>query len=282
MSSRTATGRRGTGSEASLSSRLVGNYVQQLHVAKNGTRLVKGMGRIGRIFHGKSYILLHIGKTGGTSLAHAVDTARQSSENRSGPVTPIKLTHKASRLALEDPNLVHSEFGFVFRDPIERYVSAFYETLRQGRPQRSLGSMPWSAAVSAAYRWFEEPNDLFEALSSKNDRILSAAVTAFHEIPLLRMDHVWTLGSRQEFEKHARRIYFMCPLRHLDARFESLLFPQGNRTRINQGLALPLLRSVPGSYATVSETAENNLRTYRRAEFELVDHLERIYAERFC
>ena len=266
---------------ARFPSRLVQHYVRQTYVAKKSTRVAVFSGRVGRSFHGSANLLLHIGKTGGTSLARAVEEARATSDGHRSGSLPIKLTHKGSRSAMRDRNLDRCAFAFVFRDPVERYASAFLETLRQGRPHRSLGKVPWSAGVSAAYRWFAEPNDLFEALSSRDDRVLSAAVTAFHEIPLLRMDHVWTLGTREEFAKSERRIYCMSPLRDLEERFTSFLYPRGTGPGSRDATVLPSLRSTPDTPPVLSETAIRNLRRYRAQEFDLIDRLEQVYAERF-
>ena len=95
---------------------------------------------------------LHVGKTGGTAVKHALAPLAE----RLGLV----LHDHDVRLA----DLAPGERAFLFlRDPASRFVSAFHSRRRQGRPRHDWA---WSEAERRAFARFETPNALAEAIGS--------------------------------------------------------------------------------------------------------------------
>src|SRR5205823_2768329 len=96
--------------------------------------------------------LLHVGKTGGTAVKHALRTALHAGGYC------IRLCRHGVRLRDVPPG---EKVVFFVRDPASRFVSGFYSRLRQGRPRYTS---PWSRAEKAAFGRFGTPNDLAAAL----------------------------------------------------------------------------------------------------------------------
>lgn len=104
---------------------------------------------------------LHIGKTGGTALVHAIKASVPGSRD-------IRLHGHAVRL----PDIpVGEKVFFCLRDPITRYVSGFYSRLRKGRP-RYQGA--WTEGEAVAFARFDTAASLARSLFS-HDQVLSAA-----------------------------------------------------------------------------------------------------------
>lgn len=157
---------------------------------------------------------LHIGKTGGNTLRSILKSGAETAD--------VDLTWFPHDMTLNEALRQHPEMklGFVFRDPVERFVSAFWSRLRMGRPRNN--SM-WSAEEAIAFQWFATPNDLAEALSGEDERLYSAAQFAMSAISHLRRNMAWTLGSPAALERIRDRLHFVCPLDQLDERLPALL-----------------------------------------------------------
>ena len=69
---------------------------------------------------------------------------------------------------------------FVLRDPLTRFVSAFYSRQREGRPRYVV---PWTAEEAAAFGRFHTPNQLANALASTRAIERKFAQRAMREIP---------------------------------------------------------------------------------------------------
>jgi hypothetical protein len=118
---------------------------------------------------------LHIGKTGGTALGHALNAF--GSRN-------IQLHGHAVRL----PDIpVGDKVFFCLRDPITRYVSGFYSRLRKGRP-RYQGA--WTEGEAAAFARFDTADDLARSLFSQDQAASAAAHRAMREIGHVRTS-IW-------------------------------------------------------------------------------------------
>jgi hypothetical protein len=122
--------------------------------------------------------LLHIGKTGGTALKHALIPLR--GEGR-------------YELELHDHPTVLSDIPpgekvfFVLRDPMDRFVSGFNSRLRQGRPRHDLW---WTPDEKIAFKTFETPDSLGRALSGPDPDLRARAFTAMVSITHVK-DSYW-------------------------------------------------------------------------------------------
>ncbi|MCA7979330.1 sulfotransferase family 2 domain-containing protein [Burkholderia cepacia] len=120
---------------------------------------------------------LHIGKTGGTALVHAIKSLGADGRD----IRDVHLHGHAVRL----PDIpVGEKVFFCLRNPITRYVSGFYSRLRKGRP-RYQGE--WTEGEAAAFARFETADALARAIFSQDQAASAAAHHAMQQI-----DHVKT------------------------------------------------------------------------------------------
>ena len=118
---------------------------------------------------------LHIGKTGGTAVKHALAPVAEA--------RGIVLHDHETRLA----DLAPGERAFFFlRDPSDRFVSAFHSRRRKGRPRHDW---EWSEAEREAFARFETPNALAEAIGTE-----PAARDAMQGIAHIRSAQAWWTG----------------------------------------------------------------------------------------
>lgn len=107
--------------------------------------------------------VLHIYKTGGTALKHALADVQ--------PTHGFKLfTHKHSVTLTQLPR-GHKVIAFL-RDPVDRFVSGFYDRKREGRPRYFTA---WSPAEAETFARFATPNALGEALAAGGEAAAAAA-----------------------------------------------------------------------------------------------------------
>jgi len=89
---------------------------------------------------------LHIGKTGGTAVKHALKPV----------AAPGYLMLHGHDVRLHDVAPDEQVFFFL-RDPLSRFVSAFYSRQREGRPRYVV---PWTPDEEAAFGRFRTANEL--------------------------------------------------------------------------------------------------------------------------
>ena len=102
---------------------------------------------------------LHIGKCAGTQIGHIASVA--ASQTATPQIRHHRHAVKLGDLPPDDP------YFFSIRDPISRFVSAFYSRKRKGMP-RYLSK--WSPAEKACFEEFPDANDLAEGLAASGDR----------------------------------------------------------------------------------------------------------------
>jgi hypothetical protein len=112
--------------------------------------------------------VLHIGKTGGTAVKHALSPFVDQG---------LFVLHQHPHRLRDCPD--DAPVFFVVRHPIDRFVSAFNSRLRQGRPRYDV---PWSRKERLAFQVFPSPNHLAEAIGSRNPVIRAAARLAMRSI----------------------------------------------------------------------------------------------------
>lgn len=112
--------------------------------------------------------LLHIGKTGGSALKHAL---------RTGAKNKAIMLHKHDVHLRDIPE--GEKIAFSIRDPVSRFVSAFNSRLRKGQP---LHNNEWTEGEAEAFSHFSTPNELAEGLSSPSERVKQNARFAMANI----------------------------------------------------------------------------------------------------
>ena len=113
---------------------------------------------------------LHLGKTGGTAVKHALIQAP--------PGKKYVLYLHSHNVKLKDIAKGEGVF-FCVRDPLSRFISGFYSRQRQGQPRHFT---PWSTEEKIAFEYFSTPNQLGKALSSQDPELKQRAQNAMNNI----------------------------------------------------------------------------------------------------
>ena len=212
-------------------------------------------------FRGRRIVhLLHIGKTGGTAVKHAL---------KSYPVTTAYLIRRhGHRTGLRQ--IPHGQ-GVIFflRDPQTRFVSAFYSRLREGRPRYNN---PWGADEKIIFERFPTPNRLALGLSSENDEERGLAEKAMGSIAHLRDSYFHWFDSEEYFMSRLADIFFIGFQETLNDDFEQLKSKLG----LPDTLALPdddiLAHRSPSDLDRTLETkAVQNLRRWYATDRKFVE-----------
>ena len=126
---------------------------------------------------------LHIGKTGGTAIKHALAEAPCPAG--------LELVLHAHDMALDaiDPA---DRVIFSLRDPVSRFVSAFYSRLRCGRPRYFI---PWSELEQRLFSAFPIPEALALALADPGSEHHGLAREALEGIRHFRRLNRWLISE---------------------------------------------------------------------------------------
>lgn len=211
----------------------------------------------------EDYVLLHIGKTGGTSIGRFLRKFRKDGQD----IKIKKVGHRITlqRVLEESPSC---KVGFVIREPSSRFVSGFNSRLRSGRPAHHH---TWSTDEAVAFSYFPTANDLAEALVTDDERMRSAAEFAMQAIGHLRRGYAFHLGGVAPLKEAADRIYCVAELEHLNDDVFRLLEPAGlSREQIAETFQTE--HQAPSKGPALSEKAIDNLKTFWRQEYRIYDY----------
>ena len=201
---------------------------------------------------------LHIGKTGGTAIKHALTPYRERFH--------LVLHEHMTTL----PHVPTGEGAFFFvRDPVGRFVSGFNSRRRCGRPRYDV---PWTPGEQWAFARFDTPEALARALFSADAKEAETAARAMRSIGFVDGGSGQWLISPACLLSRLRDIRFIGLTRALATDFETL----------KRLLDLPFDCHLPddavdshqapaGSPVNLSTEAVNNLRRWYSVEFELYE-----------
>ncbi|WP_299847551.1 sulfotransferase family 2 domain-containing protein [uncultured Roseovarius sp.] len=212
--------------------------------------------------------VLHPGKTGGTYLKSVIR------HNKGRWTRPIKLlSHRETVASTAQDFGPDRKLAFTFRDPFDRFISAFESRRRQGRPTYNR---VWSPAEATAFLYFDTPNALAEALDATDERTKSAAYFAFNAIIHLRSDYAFHFESLQTLEEERDNILACIDVSNLDSTLSGFLnhigidtaeIPENARKHAN-----------PAAVEALSDRAATNLSQYWAVEFEFYAAFKKIEA----
>ena len=151
-----------------------------------------------------AFVLLHIGKTGGTALRDMLENAPSGCG-----ADRIKMLRHKGGLGAAATRFPEAKLGFIVRDPVDRAVSGFLGRLRQGQPRYNT---PWDADETEVFTRFPTPEALGLALAAN----LPEARAALQKVLHLRMDYAHFVGSVETLQTHAPRIFFVGDLASYD------------------------------------------------------------------
>jgi hypothetical protein len=152
---------------------------------------------------------LHIGKTGGSAIKSALEHARDGAFE-------LVLHPHGTTLEQVPPG---DRFFFVLRDPIDRFISAFYSRQRQGRPRYES---PWSSEEERAFARFSTADSLACALSSQESEEHSQALDAMRAIAHVRDSYWFWFINESYFQSRLGDLLAVLWLPDLDATFLQL------------------------------------------------------------
>lgn len=205
--------------------------------------------------------VLHIGKTGGSFLRSVLR------HNEARWQAPLHLLgHGATARSTARRFGETRKLAFVVRNPIDRFVSAFYSRQRQGRPTYNS---QWTAEEAAAFLWFNSAEALALALASDEARMTSAASFAFDAIQHLKGDLRFHLGGVEQLLAERDNIAVCVDLAHLNAQLPTIM----DRLGVPQYEmpAKPKTHAAPSRLPALSVEAEQALRSYWAEEFEIYE-----------
>ena len=204
--------------------------------------------------------VLHVGKTGGTSLNHVLVEHEESARLR--PVFGGH-QHRVSDVP------VGESFMFVLRDPLSRFVSAFNSRLRQGRPRYHY---PWREEERVAFAQFTTPDELGTALSSRNPLKRRRARGAMNAIGHVNTHYSYWFGTEAEFRARLGDVFFIAFQERLDEDFELLRVKLGLPETVRLPADATVAHRAPPGFATeLGPVARANLLQWYAEDLAFVE-----------
>ena len=212
--------------------------------------------------------MLHIGKTAGSAIKKALRGAVSSR---------YEIYMHGHDFRLRDVPRGNKCFFFL-RDPVSRFVSAFYSRKRQGRPRIHS---PWTEAETRAFERFPTANDLAEALSSDDATELAAAQEAMRNIGHVRTSYWDWFGDEATFVKRWKDVLLVGRQETTEADFEVLRGLLG----LEGDVRLPsdkidAHRNPDDVDRKLSEVARRNLEAWYSKDYAFLDLCSRLSADR--
>ena len=209
---------------------------------------------------GKKFVhFLHIGKTGGSAIKHAL--RQYTAANRY-----VLFLHSHS-IGLTNISRGAS-IMFVVRDPISRFVSGFYSRQRQGQPMLFV---PWSAEEKLAFENFSTPNQLAIALSSPDMEERNKAHEAMAHIGHVKSSYWDWFKDEEYFRSRLPDILFIGFQERLTEDFEIIKSKLG----IPANASLPTddiqaHRNPDDLDRTLTDEAYHNIKKWYKKDFEFI------------
>jgi hypothetical protein len=215
---------------------------------------------------------LHIGKTGGTALKHAI---HQSGD----PMTTVYgrlVLHRHPYFLTDVP---WDDFVFFcIRDPIGRFLSGFYSRQRQGQPRRYS---KWTPAEEVAFTRFRTPQALAGALADEHHPHHPEAVHAMTGVQHIKDRLARWLISPRFLTKRRSQVVFIARQETLNEEWPKMKSVVG----LPPDAELPVDPTVAHRGRTTddrvfSEDEARALRDWYAGDYELLEYCETVRRER--
>jgi hypothetical protein len=204
---------------------------------------------------------LHIGKTAGTAMRHALSPYLTCVRG-----TEIVLHPHETTLA-DIP--IGEKAVFVLRNPVDRFVSGFNSRHRRGPPHH----VDWNLAEATAFKNFATPNDLAAGLSASDAGERVRALSAMRGIRHVNTFYADWLQNLDYVRARRPDILWVGLTGRLSEDFDELL----------KTLGLPSHCSLPQDRVTahrrldtdpiwLSELAASNVRTWYAGDYAFMEH----------
>lgn len=201
---------------------------------------------------------LHIRKTGGTAVKHAL----------SGTDIPFDLVLHPHETRLKDIPVGERVFFFL-RDPVSRFVSGFNSRLREGRPRYHY---PWSPAEREVFMRFPTPDSLALALADPNPADQAHAASAMRAIRHVSSSYRDQLGNETYLRSRSSDLLFVGRQESLHRDFNTLKELLGLPHQLQLPVDEVAAHQTPAGFSTTLSAASLNvLRAWYRADQILLD-----------
>lgn len=204
---------------------------------------------------------LHVGKTGGSAIKHALKNHTMVNDGK-------LILHRHKTNIADVP--IGEKICFVLRDPVSRFVSAFYSRQRKGQPRYNS---EWSDVEKEVFATFATANDMAVELGGGDQQEL--AVKAMTKIGHFQPYRKW-YGSLDAFRDRESDVLFVGFQEQLDRDFLMLL----KALNINEELTLPqdeiLAHRNPANVdRSISEQGVINLHQWYEEDYVFIDLCKR-------
>lgn len=206
---------------------------------------------------------LHIGKTGGTAIKHAIRNDLKTDQY-------LILAHNHDfRLSMVGPR---EKAVFFLRDPIARFVSGFNSRKRKGQPRYYF---EWSKEEATAFAEFDMPDDLASALDDRDSKKRARAVAAMRNIRHVGDTYETLFGGLQGMLEGGDKVACVGFHEQMARSFDDFKAVLGLPERV----VLPqddvvAHRSPQMRGQTLSNIAKENLETWYAEDYRIYNHLK--------
>lgn len=233
---------------------------------------------------------LHIGKTGGTAIVHALNQQNccipspRRMHMKAPDIYHLNALAEDSRMVIyihpHDENLRQVPVGekvfFFLRDPVSRFTSGFYSRQRQGQPRYNN---PWTDGERVTFERFHTTQALALALSSADREEKAAAEKAMKSIQHVLIPYATYFESEEYLCARLTDIFFVGFQETLTHDFEKLKA----RLDLPGGLQLPsndvLAHKNPAHVEkNLTEQAIYNLKTWYANDYRLIELCRELFA----
>jgi hypothetical protein len=200
---------------------------------------------------------LHIGKNAGTAIKRAL---------REGP-EPARYRVALHTHGVRMRDLPRGDkFFFVVRDPVDRFVSAFYSRQRQGAPRFH---QPWTEGEARAFARFAEPEAVGLALAGGGAE-RAAAVDALRSIEHLRSSYWDWFESADQLRRRQHDILWIGFAEALDSQLDALAAQLGLAAITLPRDDTSAHRRATGPETALPDAARDALREWYAADYDFV------------
>jgi hypothetical protein len=199
---------------------------------------------------------LHVGKTSGTAIKHALKAHRVTSGH-------AIVLHGHRFTLREVPQ--GDQVIFCLRSPISRFVSGFYSRQRQGQPRYWV---PWTPDEKVSFEQFETPNRLALALSSSVAKERANAEKAMRTIAHVKDGYAQWFDSEEYLLSRMEDIFFIGFQETVEEDFDA----------VKSRLGLPANIELPTDEITAHRTPDH---LEKRLDPQALENLKAWYAEDF-
>jgi|TARA_R100000479_G_scaffold33554_3_gene14213 hypothetical protein len=207
--------------------------------------------------------LLHIGKTGGTSLIKTFENYQTKKYKF--------IAHTHNYTFKDVPK--NEKVVFFLRAPHDRFVSGFFSRKRKGQPTYNV---PYNAEEEWAFKIFETPNTLAEALSDDDKQMREMAKRAMYGIRHVNTHFSDWLVSRDYLQLRRKNIFYIGFQETFDSDLKAL-FRKLTKSEFKD--TVKHIHKNSANSIRLSEEGIQNLSDWYKSDFDLYDYCVEISRE---